>query len=38
MSFWSEDDDRLTRLIAAGDFQPVGQVIRECGSAEPSLI
>jgi hypothetical protein len=38
MSVWSEDDDRLSRLIADDDWQAVELFIRECGSAELNLI
>jgi hypothetical protein len=38
MNVWSEDGDRLTRLISDDDLQAVGQVIKECGSAKPNLI
>ncbi|MGB0551589.1 MAG: hypothetical protein ACPGQV_03285 [Alphaproteobacteria bacterium] len=38
MSVWSEDDDRLSRLIADDDWQAVELFIRECGPAEFNLI
>jgi len=38
MSVWSEDNDRLSWLIADDDWQAVELFIRECGSAELNLI